>query len=158
MEHAAITIRPRRWEMQAVYLALSVAVLTAAAMFSREGETRINFPFVDAPLPVLCHLKRLTGLDCPGCGMTRCFVSLAHGDMASAWRFNPAGILLFALVVVQIPYRAIQIWRVSRGQSELNLRPVSTIFIALLVSALLLQWAWKLTWMVLAWNGSISAM
>ncbi|QIZ36437.1 DUF2752 domain-containing protein [Saccharopolyspora sp. ASAGF58] len=41
------------------------------------------------PLPP-CPVKWLTGLDCPGCGATRMFYSLLHGDVLSALHYNAA--------------------------------------------------------------------
>ena len=38
-------------------------------------------------IPCLFHLA--TGLDCPGCGVTRMLAALAAGDLAAAWRANP---------------------------------------------------------------------
>jgi hypothetical protein len=47
-----------------------------------------------------CPFNWLTGLDCPACGSTRMVYSLLHGDLASAWHFNPvmlvAGLPLLA--------------------------------------------------------------
>ncbi|MBA2333685.1 MAG: DUF2752 domain-containing protein [Pyrinomonadaceae bacterium] len=48
-------------------------------------------------LPV-CPLIRLTGFACPGCGLTRGFHALFHGDVATALDYN-ALIPLFALVL-----------------------------------------------------------
>lgn len=44
----------------------------------------------------VCIFKRCTGLPCPGCGMTRSFFAVAHGDLAAAWSHNPFGILVYA--------------------------------------------------------------
>ncbi len=38
-----------------------------------------------------CPLLKLTGLPCPGCGMTRSCLALLRGNWAAAWRFNPFG-------------------------------------------------------------------
>lgn len=44
-----------------------------------------------------CLLRITTGLPCPGCGMTRSWVHLAHGDVAGAFTYNLFGPLLFVL-------------------------------------------------------------
>ena len=36
----------------------------------------------------VCPLHAMTGLDCPGCGLTRGFHALLNGDILSALRFN----------------------------------------------------------------------
>ena len=43
-----------------------------------------------------CLFKIVTGLPCPGCGLTRAFSAVMHGDMKSAFFFHP----LFWLVPV----------------------------------------------------------
>ena len=50
-----------------------------------------------------CHFKRLTGLHCIGCGMTRGSHALLQGDLLLAFRYNPvlmtlAGLGLLALL------------------------------------------------------------
>jgi hypothetical protein len=44
-----------------------------------------------AGLPMLCPFRMVTGLPCPGCGMTRSLISLAHGDIAASLYFHPLG-------------------------------------------------------------------
>src|SRR5688500_11578668 len=77
-------------------LGLALMVLALAAAMQVQGERQVLLPLVGIPLPELCYWRRLFGVDCPGCGLTRCFISLAHLDAAQAWHFNPAGIALFA--------------------------------------------------------------
>ncbi|MBX7152255.1 DUF2752 domain-containing protein [bacterium] len=43
----------------------------------------------------ICIFKNLTNLPCPGCGFTRSFVYLAHGDLWNSLRMNPFGIIVF---------------------------------------------------------------
>ena len=50
-----------------------------------------------APLP-LCLVKGITGLDCPGCGMTRAFLLIGHGRIGDAFAMHPAGVAAFAIV------------------------------------------------------------
>jgi hypothetical protein len=56
-------------------------------------------------LPPLCLFHRLTGLDCPGCGMTRAFVCLLRGDLHCAWQMHPFSVplLLVAIAAVLVP-------------------------------------------------------
>lgn len=50
---------------------------------------------------VLCPFRALTGYPCPGCGMTRAFSAIAHGEVWRAVRYNPLSPLLFlALIAV----------------------------------------------------------
>ena len=37
----------------------------------------------------ICMLRRVFGLPCPGCGMTRAFAALARGDLRAAFAFHP---------------------------------------------------------------------
>lgn len=51
----------------------------------------------------VCGFKNLTGLPCPGCGLTHSFCALGKGDFASAFGFNLFGpVLFFGLVVIWI--------------------------------------------------------
>ena len=57
-----------------------------------------------APGP-LCPSRRLFGLDCPGCGLTRATFALIRGDIAEMWRFHPLAIptlTFFAWLVVRV--------------------------------------------------------
>lgn len=52
-----------------------------------------------------CPIHLVTGLYCPGCGVSRMCLALLEGDWAGAWRANPA--LLLALA----PMAALVVWR-----------------------------------------------
>ncbi|NLZ27424.1 MAG: DUF2752 domain-containing protein [Firmicutes bacterium] len=45
----------------------------------------------------VCIFKNLTGIECPGCGMTRAFSSLFHGDIIMATEHNKLVIIVFPL-------------------------------------------------------------
>lgn len=49
--------------------------------------------------PVLCPFRALTGLPCPGCGLTRSWVYLMHGDLGSALASNWFGPVLIVAVI-----------------------------------------------------------
>lgn len=40
-------------------------------------------------LGVTCPIKLVTGLSCPGCGMTRAWLSLLRLDLGTAWEYHP---------------------------------------------------------------------
>lgn len=47
----------------------------------------------------ICLFKNVFGIPCPGCGMTRAFLFLGHGDIYGAIRLNPNSLLAFSIVV-----------------------------------------------------------
>lgn len=65
-------------------------------------ERQVSLPGLGV-LPETCTLHTRFGIDCPGCGLTRSFIHLAHGEVAAAWGLNPVGLFWFAFVVWQIP-------------------------------------------------------
>lgn len=48
----------------------------------------------------LCWFHYFFHLDCPGCGLTRSFLSLARGDFLAAFHYNAAGPLVYLLFLV----------------------------------------------------------
>jgi hypothetical protein len=63
-------------------------------------------------LGVPCLLRLLTGVPCPGCGLTTAAVALVHGDPAGAWAANPAIYGLAVLAVAVGPLVALRATRV----------------------------------------------
>ena len=121
-------------------LGIAVGVLLLSFVLQVGDPEKVVVPLIQMPLPEACTYKRVLGQDCPGCGLTRCFISAAHGQWHQAWRFNPAGLYVFALIVAQIPYRVVQLWRLRRGYSEYSLPRLTVWLLGGLVVALLGQW------------------
>lgn len=46
-----------------------------------------------------CPFRALTGCQCPGCGSTRAFYQLLHGDVVAAFKLNP-------LMILTLPFLA----------------------------------------------------
>lgn len=69
----------------------------------------------------VCPLYSLTGLACPGCGLTRGFHALFHGDIIPALDFNlllPVWVVIFgyvwiSLLVLAVRGRALPMWMTS---------------------------------------------
>ncbi len=51
---------------------------------------------------VFCPFKRVTGLPCPGCGMTRAFWEMAGGNLKKALAFNPFSVVLLGLALADL--------------------------------------------------------
>lgn len=127
-----------------VLLALCGGMLLLAAVLTIRDQTQVLVPLTGQALPELCWMRRFTGLDCPGCGLTRCFISLAHGDAAAAWSYNPGGILLFAIVAFQVPYRIAQLWSIRRRGRELSLGWLGGVPLAAFAILIFAQWLLRL--------------
>ncbi|ORM25171.1 DUF2752 domain-containing protein [Williamsia sp. 1135] len=48
-------------------------------------------PALSTSGPTLCPMRLITGLPCPGCGLTRSWIAAAHGDFADAFSYNIFG-------------------------------------------------------------------
>jgi hypothetical protein len=78
--------------------AFAAAQLGASAWMAPAGDQVLLPGGVN--LGTTCWFRTAFQIDCPYCGMTRSFVALGHGDLAAAFRFHPAGPLLFAAMAV----------------------------------------------------------
>ena len=132
--------RPADRSFHAVLLAASLGVVVLSVVLEVRDSRQVLIPLTNVPMPDLCTFRRMTGIDCPGCGMTRSFISLGHGNIAAAWSYNPAGLLLYSLVLFQLPYRALQLWRISRGRDELQLGRVGGWAMGIVAMLVMCQW------------------
>ena len=133
------------WHAHLALLVISLGILAIAGLLDVSGQTRVTLPLIGISLPELCYWRRMVGMDCPGCGLTRCFVSLAHFDVAAAWGYNPVGILCFAAVLFQLPYRGLQLWRISSGRRPWDL-PWLCWGVLVLSVLLIVQWLARVVW------------
>ena len=124
-------------------LSVSSAVVLLAATMNIHQIVEVRLPWLPVSLPELCYFRRGTGFDCPGCGLTRSFISFAHGQLALAWHYNAAGALFFPVVVFQIPYRVAQLLRVRGGLPSWNLGTLAYGVFAGLFLTLFVQWVAK---------------
>ncbi len=58
-------------------------------------------------LSIPCPFHAVTGLWCPGCGVTRMCLALLRLDIAGAWQANPVLLLLLPLLGGLLGYRAV---------------------------------------------------
>ncbi len=123
-----------------VFLVLATLVMLASFSFRVRNGEQVIVPLIDKPLPGTCTFRNVTGVPCPGCGLTRSFISIGHGQWLDAWHYNPAGFVFFAMIAFQIPYRIYQIFRIRRGRHQHRFRYLDNWVLIVLVIALVLQW------------------
>ena len=134
------------WENRFVHwwlLGISTAVILLSFLMRSNDEKRVYLPLLKQPLPEICYAKRILNLDCPGCGMTRCFINLSHGHVAKAWHFNPAGFLVYGLIAFQIPFQSLQLWRIYHNRRPWRI-PNWEIVFYVLAAMMIVTWGVKL--------------
>ena len=70
--------------------------------------------------PILCPLRGLVGLPCPGCGLTRAFCALSRGDLLSALNFHAFALPLALLMLLA---SALALAELMRGRAWQFYRP-----------------------------------
>jgi hypothetical protein len=113
--------------------------------FALVGATGLHIALVSLSLPSWeCPFFRLTGIPCPGCGLSRAMMLLLKGDLAGSLRFHAfAPIFLFAIVAlilsVLLPKSIIQ---PAIARAELIER--KTGLTVLILAGLILYWLARL--------------
>ncbi len=70
----------------------------------------LAFPPTRYSLTPPCYLHFLTGLHCPGCGMTRCAYALLTGDLPQAFAFNAMFVVFVPLIMWVFAQIVISVW------------------------------------------------
>ncbi len=65
-------------------------------------------------LPAMCACRTYFNTDCPGCGLTRSFISLAHGKLDAALRLHRLAPVLYLFFLLQAGFR---LWSLLGKQS-----------------------------------------
>lgn len=85
--------------------------LVAAGAALALGAAVLASPEHVADGPVLCPLRRLTGLPCPGCGLTRSWVHATHGWWRESFAAHPFGVVALAAAVALVVSVAVALVR-----------------------------------------------
>ena len=81
----------------------------------------------------VCQFHRLTGLNCPGCGMTRALYALLHGEIFTALRDNA----LFIFGLGALAWRGGRFgWNKLRGQTNGDFFPAKFPWLLLVIASL----------------------
>ncbi len=93
---------------------------------------------------VLCPLRALTGYPCPGCGMTRAFSAIAHGELWRAVRYNPLSPVLFMAGVIVWVGAAATILNWPRARAAVARLSPSAFAINVMLIVVLVWWIVRL--------------
>lgn len=88
----------------------------------------VNYKIVD------CSFKHMTGLSCPGCGLSRSFHSFAHFDLPMSFGFHLLGPIFFILLstlVVIYSYEALTGKAIKIGLSNKSLKWILVLILAI---------------------------
>ena len=131
------------FRLHAMFLLMALAVIVCSFVMTSEGKTAVRIPGVPFQMPETCMSKRMWGVDCPGCGLTRSFISMSHAQFSRAFSFNAAGPIVYLFVLIQIPWHAFQMFRIWR----LKL-PIESLWLYVplfgMSVAILIQWLWRM--------------
>jgi len=98
------TTTPSAHEERRTTRLLRRARISTADVVAAGGVAGIGVSFLLSPDhiedgPVLCPFRAITGLPCPGCGLTRSWVYAAHGWWRESFASNPFGMVVVAAIV-----------------------------------------------------------
>jgi len=123
-------------------LLIAAAVLVLSLLLQVRSDQRVEFRFLPGfPLPESCVSRSVFGVECPGCGLTRSFVYLAHGDWRASFARHRLGWLMMLAVLVQFPYRS---WCLRIGEPSARVLALARSFGYALIGLLILNWILQL--------------
>ena len=92
----------------------------------------------------VCLFKNIFGIPCPGCGMTRAFLFIAHGDIRSALELNVNSLAVFIAVIVLWLQFAVNVITGKEIRIHLERRENYFVFVVAVV-AMMSGWVYNLS-------------
>ena len=126
-----------------VILILCSVILAGALISTPPTEEKPYMRIGGITLPGICMFHGMTGLPCPGCGLTRSFVTAAHGDLASSFSHHRLGLLTLYYIFLQFVFNLVYI--VVPGWRKPLTRPMKILHRGIIVLAVLFVLNWILT-------------
>jgi len=84
-----------------IVIAVCMAILCSALLISPAGSGERHLHIGSFLIPDICIFKNLTGIRCPGCGLTRAMVAAAHGEIEQSLSHHRLGLLALVYVLTQ---------------------------------------------------------
>jgi hypothetical protein len=98
---------PRGGELFAHWIVLffCAGILLSGLVLSPPSAGSPHMSIGQIPIPDTCSFKNLTGLPCPGCGLTRSIVVAMHCDFGASLMYHRLGLLTLVYILLQFFYR-----------------------------------------------------
>jgi hypothetical protein len=94
----------RRSRHRMMLVVASIAVVLSL-LFNVRDDQRVEIRWLPGiPMPEMCWSRSVFGVKCPGCGLTRSIVYLAHGDWRASWKMHRVGFAMALAILAQFPY------------------------------------------------------
>ncbi len=88
-----------------VILIICSGILAAALIITPTKNESSYLKIGSIPLPDTCIFHNLTGLPCPGCGLSRSIVAAAHGEIINSFSHHLLGLLTLVYILLQFIFR-----------------------------------------------------
>lgn len=125
-----------------VVLFFCAVILLGGLILSPPDSTSHYLRIGTIPIPDTCSFKNLTGLPCPGCGLTRSIVSGMHGDFRGSLTYHRLGLLTLFYVCLQLLYHLVWIIFPSSRAPALGLGKILNRGIIVLAVLYILNWCY----------------
>ena len=121
------------------YITVILFLLLPPFFFSFNPRAAEPVSILSVELPSMCFTKAIFHVQCPGCGLSRSFILLAHGHFRDSFHFHRLGIPLYLFFILQLFYR---LYLLRFGHGPIPLRLVSAQhYISLgVIILLILNW------------------
>jgi len=91
-------------------------------------------------IPHFCLFDKITGVECPVCGVTRAFCELSNGNLKNAYFFNETSILIALFFISQIPLRLVSL--INENKSKI-INLISKLLGRSILTIILINWIIK---------------
>lgn len=129
----------RHWKV--LLICGAMLLLAVALRLNSRGDVLLPY-MAGPPLPSACLTRQLLHMDCPGCGMTRSFIAMAHGQASLASSYHRLGPVLFLYVLLQLPLQAYVLLTGRTDRLVLQPRHAAAVIWAFVI-ALWLNWGYN---------------
>ncbi|MFH1615860.1 MAG: DUF2752 domain-containing protein [Planctomycetota bacterium] len=135
------TVSAREINVHHIIIIVVCTTVLAASVLLQPND--IGLYLFGCKWPVHCLLNHLFGIKCALCGLTRSFSAMSKADFNNAFRLHHIGPVLYAYILLQIPYHA---WAYKIAPKKLPsiIRKSASIVTVAIITAVLINWLFYL--------------